>query len=116
MNISKKNGRKKMNKGTAKFVKKLEGFQGDARLYEVSPKIPYDYDYDKEKFLKSAGHIIVSAVDVMYSGPETYIFPSDKNGKILNWTELNGSFQGSLNHLKAIENMDYILLKTDEKN
>jgi hypothetical protein len=78
------------------FIKNLNHFNGDARLYELSKPIKYDDE-------KETSFIVISAVIASYSGAETYIFPSDKKGKILNWTELKGSFRGELNHEKALE-------------
>jgi hypothetical protein len=82
---------------TATLVRSLEGFAGDARLYRLSACVKYGYGKVVE-----ADHIVVSAAIVQYSGPETYIFAADAEGKILDWTELPGSFKGSLNHARAL--------------
>lgn len=81
------------------FVKDIKGFTGDARLYKLNPPIEYDGESHK--------YVIVSATNAMFSGPETYIFPADKKGKIINWGELPGSFQGECNHREALENAGY---------
>lgn len=39
--------------------------------------------------------------------PETYIFPADKDGKITDWGELDGSFQGDWDHVQALKNAGY---------
>lgn len=43
----------------------------------------------------------------MFSGPETYIFPADKTGEIVNWSELDGSFKGGLDHEQALVNAGF---------
>lgn len=80
---------------TATLVRKLSGFNGDARLYRLSE--PHD------------GHdlVIVSAVVVMFSGPETYIFPADESGEVTDWGEMDGSFRGELDHEQALSNAGY---------
>ena len=46
---------------------------------------------------------MVSAVIAMdHGGPETFIFGSDKTGSNINFTDLEGSFPGELNHEKAL--------------
>lgn len=58
------------------------------------------------------GHniVVVSATNVPYSGPETYIFPGDDTGKITGWGELEGSYKGGLDHTKALENAGYTVV------
>lgn len=94
---------------TATFVKDIRGFQGDARLYKLSePLITENYDYDNDK-QKTVGYnyVVVSAAIVPYSGPETYIFGADKSGNVLSWTDLDGSFRGGLDHVRALHNAGY---------
>ena len=92
---------------TAKELKKLEGFTGDARLFQVSPPVSYDYDYDTEQNQKSTEYVVVSAADVVFSGPETYIFPANEQGEVVDWSELEGSYRGGLDHRQALENAGY---------
>jgi hypothetical protein len=87
---------------TAIELRKLEGFRGDARLYELSEPVEYDYDYNAEKYKSSTKYVIVSATSVMFSGPETYVFPADEQGNVVNWSELDGSFKGGLDHRRAL--------------
>jgi hypothetical protein len=86
------------NEKTAKFITKLNGFSGEARLYKVTPK------------LEGHSYVAVSATVVLYSGPETYIFPANKKGEIEDWGELKGSCQGGLSHEQALENAGYTIL------
>ena len=97
-------------KGVATFIKDIKNWKGDAQLFKLDSKVPYDYNYDKEVMEKETQYVIVSAV-VAYSGPETYIFPADRNGKFLDWGELNGSFQGGLDHKKALNGLGFKIVK-----
>jgi len=87
---------------TARFVKNLDGFKGEARLYELTP--PLQGEWDKRK---KARFVVVSAINAMFSGPETFIFKADKTGEVLDWGELSGSFKGALDHEQALNNAGY---------
>ena len=39
---------------------------------------------------KGDSHFVVSSVNVRGSGPETLVFPADKDGEILDWIEVAG--------------------------
>lgn len=82
----------------ATFVKQRNG-TGDGRVYRVDPPMAYED--------RTTEYVWVSATYVPYSGYETYIFPSDKHGNVLSWLELNGSFQGSMDHELALNNAGY---------
>lgn len=47
-------------------------------------------------------YVVTSAADVLYSGPETYVFAADSEGTITDWVELRGSFRGSFDHERAV--------------
>lgn len=54
--------------------------------------------------------VVVSANTVMFSGPETYIFPAEKHGdvyEISDWGELDGSYRGGLDHEEALRGLGY---------
>lgn len=87
---------------TATFIRNLQGFCGDARLYSVNPPL---MDYDGSIGYE---HVIVSASDVM-GDPETYIFGATPEGLIADWGELPGSFKGVLNHDEALKNAGYTI-------
>lgn len=74
----------------------------------------YDYgDDDSDEFVAithTYEYVIVSAVVVDYSGPETYIFPADSDGKALDMLELPGSYRGDLNHAQALANAGYSVI------
>ena len=76
----------------------LEHFNGEARLYRLSEPIGWGYDYDTGQYEKTTEYVIVSAVVAFGDGPETYIFPADAEGIVLDWSELDGSYRGDLNH------------------
>ena len=95
---------------TATFVRdvtKQNGARGEQRLYLVTPPMVDTSWGDTE--VTEYSHVIVSAVDVLFSGPETYIFPANADGSIAAWGELHGSFQGALNHDQALTNAGYAL-------
>jgi hypothetical protein len=90
----------------ATFVKDLDNFSGKAALYELDEEVGYNKDWDEEgKFNGHTKHVVVSATVTMFSGPETYIFASDENGKILDWIELHGSYRGGMDLQTAIDGM-----------
>ncbi len=80
----------------AKFIsEKVSGVRANMHLYKMTPAL------DGHQF------VVVSAVNAMFSGPETLIFPSDESGEITDWGELEGSFRGSLDHSEALEDVGY---------
>ena len=85
---------------TAKLLEEMTGMNGRANLYRLSEALE---DYDGNKY----EHVAGSAVNVMFSGPETYIFGADENGEIVSWSELPGSFRGALDHNEALEGAGY---------
>lgn len=81
---------------TAKFLRKADGFRGDARLYELNPPVVWPGFPEHE-----LTHVIVSGVDVL-GMDETYIFPANER-EILSWVELPGSIRGAIDHRRALE-------------
>lgn len=101
----------------AKLIKPLVGFRGNAQLYSVDPPFKYEIfnsDIDEFQHLE-AKYVVVSAVKVPLSGPETYIFPANRAGEVLSWGELDGSFRGGLDHEKALTNAGYSISKTKKE-
>jgi hypothetical protein len=77
----------------ARFIKQTTSFCGAIqRLYR----------------LEDGSHVVVSALNAP-CGPETYIFEADAQGNITNWTELDGSFRGGLDHQAALTNAGHQL-------
>ena len=88
-------------------IKELEGFAGKAKLYKVDPPMEWtSYKENKERIFLTT-HVVVSATNVMFTGPETYIFPSNEKGKITDWGEIDGSYRGGLSLTKALKNAGY---------
>lgn len=59
-----------------------------------------------QKLWKVGDHYVVtSALDAAFDTmrPETYVFRSDSEGVITEWGELAGSFQGDMDHERAID-------------
>lgn len=88
---------------TATKVRDLDGFTGDAALYKLSETL-CDYTYDGEP-MTGYEYVVVSAATTL--GVETYIFDSDKNGKILSSSELPGSIRGVYDHTVALNHAGY---------
>ena len=101
---------------TATFVKEMhDNFRGNARLYKLSdPLINESYGAARRV---EYNHVVVSAAIrhwtpyIDYSGPETLIFGADKNGKVLEWLELPGSFRGALDHVRALHDAGYEIVE-----
>jgi hypothetical protein len=95
--------------GKATFIRQIEGWQGDARLYKVDPPISYSTWEEHEHVDHQTEYVIVSAVNALFSGPETYIFPASLEGKMLSWSELDGSQRGTLCHECVLEDAGYTI-------
>jgi len=92
------------------FVKDVSGhFQGTAYLYKLSEPIPYNWNWKEKKYTDETEYVVASGVHAMFSGPETYIFPADEEGKVLGWGELPGSQQGYIDPERAIRNLKDIV-------
>lgn len=90
--------------GTAKLIApRLPDFTGDARLYRVEPEVAYTTMGGGELF---SNYVVVSGVNNFYAC-ETYIFPADEWGHVLDWGELPGSFQGYIDHEEALNYAGY---------
>ena len=93
--------------GVATFVKQRNG-NGDGRVYRVEPPIEQT-DYNGN-VTATYDHVWVSAVDNSIAGYqliETYIFGSDADGEVLDWSELDGSFKGRCDHEEALRGAGY---------
>lgn len=93
---------------TAQLIKPLTGYQGQASLYKLDPPMIEEHWGDRPDTAHE--FVIVSAADVMFSGPETYIFPATEDGEIASWGELEGSFKGALDHAMALEGAGYTVV------
>ena len=73
----------------------------DRVIWSVDPPIRYDDEGN------TTTYVVSSATNVLFSGPETYIFPCDKKGEWLSNTELPGSYRGGFDHDKAINHINH---------
>lgn len=81
---------------TARFIKDVRaGGAAHWKLYKLTPP------------LDGNDYVIVSAANVFFSGPETYIFPANEHGDVTDWCELEGSFRGALDHRRALLGAGY---------
>ena len=92
---------------TATKVGDLKGFRGHAALYRLSVPVTDAHG-------AKTSHVVVSAAEVPFSGPETYIFPADADGKVTNWLEMDGSFKGALDHERALRQAGWSVLPTPD--
>lgn len=91
------------------YVSNKANYRGDARLYKLSAPLAFeDYNGDTgETETKHTEYVLVSRADVMFSGPETYMFPADETGKVTDWGELPGSMRGNVSHEQVLLNAGY---------
>lgn len=101
-------------RGTAYYIKDVEGFNGKASLYQLEPPmgdLMHQYEY-----------VIVSATDMshvnahlrnaaLHQPPETFIFPANSEGEVETFNELDGSYRGGLSHEQALSNAGYCVVK-----
>lgn len=85
----------------ATFVRDLPTCPGATqKLWRLSePHQLTDWD---GKPTETTEYVITSAVNAMFSGPETYVFAADEDGEVTGCGELEGSFRGALDHDHAI--------------
>lgn len=95
---------------TATFIRDLprSEWNGTAKLYRVDP--PAEYGWGDRT--STTEYVIASATNAMFSGPETYLFPGDEAGQVLDWGELEGSYRGALDHERAITGAGYTIAQT----
>lgn len=89
---------------TRELVRDLEGFRGEAKLWRVTPAVKWGNHYQGDAGGETE-YIVSSAVVAMFSGPETYLFPADADGEVLDWSELPGSYRGGLSHDAAMDGL-----------
>ena len=89
----------------AKFVRKLDGWRGDARLYRVSPRQVEAVSAGRVEF----DFVVVSAAVVPFSGPECFMFAAHEHGEPISWAALDGSEQGHLCHERVLTDAGYVV-------
>ena len=100
---------------TAAHIRDLDGFTGNARLYRLSHSVQWGGNFDGDTSGETE-FVIVSAADVPFSGPETYIFPAEAEGNVVDWSEMDGSFRGALDHERAIAASGWKLVSPSSAN
>lgn len=90
----------------AVFVRDLSDFNGEAKLYAVSPPVTYSQGYGGDVDSKTADHVVVSKVSNAWVR-ETYLFPATAEGDVASWAELGGSTKGECSHEDALCNAGY---------
>ena len=95
---------------TARFVRNLNSFTGDAALYRMDPPLSYEnYNCETDEYEPAlAEWVVVSAAIAPCLGPETFLFHSNEEGDIVHWGELPGSLRGTLCHVEALANAGYV--------
>lgn len=95
----------------ATFITKVHpNARGDMRLYKLNPAMEEEkYEWQEDDRNRTHEYVVVSEVNAMFSGPETFIFPADEAGKITSWGELDGSFRGAKDHKRALQNAGYVV-------
>ena len=88
---------------TATKLKDLTDWNGIASVYAVTPPM------DGEDGAKHS-HVVVSGVNAMFSGSETYIFPCSETGEVECYMELPGSLRGTLAHADALRGAGYEII------
>lgn len=83
---------------------------GAQAIYKFDPPLPTSsYDEDESG---TTTYALVSASNVMFSGPEVYLFayndPEDFGP--VSWMELPGSQKGTLSHEKVISDLGYTIV------
>lgn len=110
---------------TATHVMEASWGAGEAHVYRCEPPMPiHDFDAEdhdivdcsSESGCPTTEYVWVSAANVMYSGPETYIFACDHEGRVTNWGELPGSFKGDLDHERALTGAGYTVSHDEQEN
>lgn len=99
---------------TATFVKVVRSVDTPERflsqhLYKLSDPVQFDADDE----IIQTDYVVVSASHIVFDGRditrETYIFPADEQGNVVDWTELRGSMRGTLDHSAALMAGGYTL-------
>jgi hypothetical protein len=96
----------------AYFKGNPDGFCGDARLYRLSEAVPYTDLHDNSHTTR---YVVVSRVNVPFSGPETYAFPASPDGDVLDWGELPGSTRGPAAHESVLAAMGFKLTEEPDQ-
>lgn len=90
----------------ATFVRVVEK-DDSQKLWRLSRPLLRSISWQFEP--ESTYFVITSTATFKETGPETYIFAANEEGKIIDYAELNGSMRGCLDHEGAIRNAGWII-------
>lgn len=98
--------------GIATFIRCLNDWRGDARLYKVEPS----YEGNDHLIVSGAvviDHPVIALASIFGANParesETFIFPASADGEAISMMEMKGSISGEINHAKALANAGYAI-------
>lgn len=91
-------------KKIATRLRTLPDWQGDAALYELDPPMATETWRGPLEYVERR-YVIVSAIN--HWAVETYIFGCDADGSNVDYSELDGSFQGGCDHARALSYAGY---------
>jgi hypothetical protein len=77
--------------------------RGDAVLWQLSKPVNYGYSWDDEEDRGATEYGITSRVANGWA-VETYIFPANAEGEVIDWSEMDGSVRGPASHETVIAN------------
>jgi hypothetical protein len=92
---------------TAAFIKKLDDWRSDARLFRLSHPMECRARSEDGYEDTKTEYVVVSSVFAAYSGPETFIFPAREDGEVLSMLEMSGSQKGDVTHEQALSDAGY---------
>lgn len=99
------------------ILDKLSNFRGRAALYRLSEYVEYT-SYNEETFTAQKEftyYVICSTVTISLPNlddiTETYIFPADEEGHILEFSELSGSQKNVTSHEVVLNNMGFKMIR-----
>lgn len=90
------------------------------RLYEVDPPMeysptPYWKDHECVFPPPEKTNYVVASKAVVSDMPKTYLFAANKEGRVICWLELEGSFRGDLDFDKAIQKAGYTVVPNQQE-
>ena len=95
---------------TATFVRNVtQGAAINQAVYLLSES----YTYQREGDLRCWCVLVSSVVAPDHGGEETFIFPSDGEGNVLDWGELPGSQRYTTSHAEVLRGLGYVAIGVD---
>lgn len=93
---------------TATWIRDVSAhFNGSAALHRLSePVVCHVWDSSHET-VEVVEWVVASAVNVPFSGPETYVFPANEDGEAVSFAEMEGSYRGGLDHGEALRGLGF---------